>query len=35
MVPGAILVEESLPHTSTGKVDRQALTDSAEAAAGE
>ena len=25
MVPGAIVVERSLPHTSTGKIDRQEL----------
>lgn len=30
MVPGAVLIEESLPHTSTGKIDRQELMRRAE-----
>ena len=30
MVPGAIVIEDSLPHTSTGKIDRQELTRRAE-----
>jgi len=25
MIPGSIVVEPSLPHTSTGKIDRQTL----------
>jgi amino acid adenylation domain-containing protein len=33
MVPGSIVVERSLPHTSTGKVDRQNLRARAEAQA--
>jgi acyl-CoA synthetase (AMP-forming)/AMP-acid ligase II len=30
MVPASIVVEPSLPHTSTGKIDRQALTSRAD-----